>query len=339
MSASPLEKENSFLKKHFGASDYELKALAGDASSRRYFRVSRGGESWVLMSWEPFDPAQFPFISIQKNWARAGVHVPQITAMDPAQGLLMQEDLSDDTLEQKFWTQPSTRGYLDFYNQTIDELLKIHYRTSKEGGSCTAFEIEFNVEKYVWEMNHTRKNLIEGVLKQNLSSAAGAELDRIFLDVAEKLYREHKVVTHRDFHSRNVMIKDGQACIIDFQDARMGPIVYDLVSLFKDSYTALPADAVVPLMERYLTEARRFLPPFSMEKFQTAYEVQTIQRCFKAAGSFASFFHQKQDRRYMKYLPKTLEEVKRSLALFVEYEPLLNLLEDAGAFQTRYEEL
>lgn len=66
MSPSPLEKENSFLKKHFGASDYELKALAGDASSRRYFRVSRGGESWVLMSGEPFDPAQFPFISIQK---------------------------------------------------------------------------------------------------------------------------------------------------------------------------------------------------------------------------------------------------------------------------------
>lgn len=332
-------KERGFLKDHFGSEPFQLVQLAGDASSRRYFRASGKGRSYVLMSWEPFEARNFPFLTIQKNWKSAGILVPDVIRVDEAAGMILLEDLTDETLEQKFWPSKNPKVYLPFYRQTLQELLKIHHQTKRTNEPCMAFEIEFNIEKYVWEMNYTRTHLLEGLLEWKPSYAATREIETVFFDVANRLYAEPKVVTHRDFHSRNVMIKDGRTYIIDFQDARMGPIQYDLVSLFKDSYTELPPDIVATLMDEYLEEARSHLTDFSREKFDHIYEIQSIQRCFKAAGSFASFFHLRKDRRYLKYLTPTLKRVRASLEQLPEYAPLLRVLVDQGAFETAYEAL
>lgn len=337
----PLEPEvQNFLEKSLTTGGFKVFPLAGDASNRRYYRVVREHQSWVLMRWDPFEPSKYPFLSVLRHFHEAGVRVPAVIDMDPSVGVVLLEDLGDLTLERKFWESRDPNDVLLFYKMAIDQMVRIHHAATAQKGPCTAFEMKFDTEKFLWEMNYGKDNLILGVLKHGPAPAALKELDRAFLDICERLDREPKKIAHRDYHSRNLMIKLDEMIVIDFQDARLGPVQYDLVSLLRDSYTDLDDSMSTRLMDDYLEKSKAHLPPdFSKEKFMTVYELQSVQRCFKACGSFASFFHQRQDRRYLKYLSPTLKRVMKALALFPEYKIMTNVLVDAGALEKNYETL
>jgi aminoglycoside/choline kinase family phosphotransferase len=177
-----------------------------------------------------------------------------------------------------------------------------------------------------------------------LTEAKSKELDRIFLSVCTTLHREPKFIAHRDYHSRNVMLKLGRARIIDFQDARMGSVQYDLVSLLRDSYVRIPEDMAASLIDYYIecrsmlqTPDGKALPKTSRDQFQEIFEVQTVQRCFKACGSFASFYNLRKDTRYLKYLAPTLQTVKKAISLFDEYKAFHDILVDRGVFDQKFE--
>lgn len=314
--------------------------LAGDASNRRYYRIVHDHLSWVLMRWEPFDPVQYPFLSVLRHFEASGVRVPKVVDMDPAGGLVLLEDLGDLTLERKFWESRDPADATVFYRMAIDEIVKIHHHATARKGDCTAFNIKFDTEKFLWEMNYGKDNLILGVLRFTLDEKPAAELQRIFTDICTKLDAEPKKIAHRDYHSRNLMIKLDEMSVIDFQDARLGPIQYDVVSLLRDSYTDLSEDFCQFLIDDYLAKSKEFLPKdFSRERFMQVYELQTVQRCFKACGSFASFFHQREDRRYLKYLTPTLKRVLKALNNFPEYRAFADILIDSGAVEKPYETL
>lgn len=129
------------------------------------------------------------------------------------------------------------------------------------------------------------------------------------------------------------MIKLNKIFVIDFQDARMGPIQYDLVSLLKDSYVDIP-DSYAEKMLQYYFSNTQFLK--SRDSFNRIYEMQSVQRCLKACGSFASFMNARGDRRYLKYLPATLKHVMRSLEYFPEYKILKDVLVDSRALEKDY---
>jgi aminoglycoside/choline kinase family phosphotransferase len=136
------------------------------------------------------------------------------------------------------------------------------------------------------------------------------------------------------------MIRRDQVYIIDFQDARMGPVQYDLVSLLKDSYVDLSESYADSLMKYYLENSKlKKRGHFSADQFNEIYELQSLQRCFKACGSFASFMNMRQDKRYLKYLTPTLKKVARSLSHFPEYNLLLEILIDSDALNKNYESL
>lgn len=329
-----------FLKTVFESDAFKVFPLAGDASNRRYYRIIQENQSWVLMKWEPFDPNNYPFLSVQKHFKAAGVRVPEVIAMDPSQGTILLEDLGDLTLERKFWESRSPEDALFFYRMAVDEMVKIHHLATGLKGDCTALKIKFDTEKFLWEMNYGKDNLILGILKHQMPESTATALQSIYIDICSTLDKEPKKIAHRDYHSRNLMIKLDEMSVIDFQDARLGPLQYDLVSLFRDSYTDLSDALVDRLMDDYLDKSRAFLPKdFSKERFLQIYELQSLQRCFKACGSFASFFHQRQDRRYLKYLTPTLNRVLKSLSLFPQYKLFLDVLIDAGAFEKDYESL
>lgn len=333
------EKVQLFLEKSLKKSDFKIIQLAGDASTRKYYRIVVDNQSLVLMKWEPFDPNKYPFISVLNHFAKANVHVPKIIDMSASDGLVLLEDLGDLTLERKFWEQKEPENSLAYYKLAIDEIIKIHYPASELKNSCTAFDIEFNTEKFVWEMNYGKDNLIKGVLGHALSSKADSEIVGIFNKISETLHKEPKFISHRDYHSRNLMIKFDKMCVIDFQDARMGPVQYDLVSLIKDSYVDIPDGYGQKILDYYFERAKEYKQVFDRTHFDYIYELQSIQRCFKACGSFASFFHQRDDRRYLKYLTPTLKKVIKSLAGFPEFKTFTNLLVDSGALEKNYETL
>ncbi|MNJ91200.1 serine/threonine protein kinase [compost metagenome] len=329
-----------FLTRSLKDDSYKVFSLAGDASNRRYYRVVMDQNSWVLMRWEPFDPNNYPFLSVLNHFAKNGVHVPEVVAMSPEEGLVLLEDLGDLTLERKFWESQTQESSMDFYRMAVDEIVKIHHPATLDKSDCTAFKIKFDTEKFMWEMNYGKDNLLSGVLKFGFTEKTAKELNDIFLDVCTKLDNEPKRIAHRDYHSRNLMIKLDQMTVIDFQDARMGPIQYDLVSLMRDSYVDMNDNMAKSLIDYYLDQSKSYLPAdFSRAHFDHIYELQTIQRCFKACGSFASFYNLRNDRRYLKYLSGTLRRVIKAINEFPEYRAFADIMIDSGALEKKYDSL
>ncbi|MEZ0392478.1 MAG: aminoglycoside phosphotransferase family protein [Pseudobdellovibrionaceae bacterium] len=340
MQATVDEFFQKFLETHLQSADFQVYQLAGDASNRRYYRVVHNNQSLVLMRWEPFDPENYPFLSVLNHFAKHKIHVPEVIGMDEKLGLVLLEDLGDLTLERKFWESQNQEASLSFYKQAIDEIIKIHFHATADKSPCTAFQIQFDVEKFLWEMKYGQDNLLSGVCKFQFSEKSNAELTKVFTDICERLHKEPKFIAHRDYHSRNLMIKFNEMRVIDFQDARLGPIQYDLVSLLRDSYVNLNEQMSGLLLDDYLSKAKSFLPKdFSRAHFDRIYELQTIQRCFKACGSFSSFFNLRNDTRYLKYISHTLRRVIKSLNEFPEYKVFSDILIDSGAIERKYEAL
>jgi N-acetylmuramate 1-kinase len=334
------EEIKTWISEKLKTQEFSVIQLAGDASARRYYRVIQDEKTYVLMSWEPFDQANYPFLSVQRQFEANFVNVPEIIGVGEKLGVLLQEDLGDLTLERKFSETARQESSAEFYLKTLDELIKIHDGVTNSPIKSTANVTDFDTAKFLWEMNYAKDNLLLGLLKLNLSEPVLAELDKAFVSFCSILADKPKVICHRDFHSRNVMIKRNKVYIIDFQDARTGPAQYDLVSLFKDSYVDINDEYSSNLMDYYLMNSKiRKTPQFSQEEFFRTYELQSLQRCFKACGSFASFMNQRQDKRYLKYLTPTLKRVLKALSHFPEYNVINRILIDAGALEKNYETL
>jgi aminoglycoside/choline kinase family phosphotransferase len=330
----------NFLKKQFRNEDFKVYSLAGDASSRKYYRVIKDQQSWVLMQWEPFDPENYPFLSVLNHFRNNSVNVPEVVGLDSQSGYVLLEDLGDLTLERKFWESQSQESSIPFYKLSIDEIIKIHFKATHNKSNCTAFKIKFDTEKFLWEMKYGQENLLAGICQFNFNEKLNKELTEVFTEICQRLDQEPKYIAHRDYHSRNLMIKFNEVRVIDFQDARLGPIQYDLVSLLRDSYVNLKDDIALQLIDYYLKSAEDFLPAtFNRDHFDEIYELQTVQRCFKACGSFSSFYMQRKDTRYLKYISHTLKRVLKSLTEFPEYKLFADVLIDSGALERKYDAL
>ena len=332
---------NEFLQHSLNTKGFELIPLAGDASARRYARVIHGNETFVLMIWDPFeDNAKYPFTSVQRHFNKHQVHVPDIVDSSPEKGLILLEDLGDLTLERKFWESQNQDNAIPFYEQAIDELIKIHYAATEDKSNCTAFDIEFDQAKLLWEMNYGREHLLQEYCGLELSGSELNMLTQTFTKVCEILANEPKRISHRDYHSRNLMIKLGNMRVIDFQDARMGPIQYDLVSLVHDSYVQLSSESINKILKYYQNHAEEQTgQKFAKDHFDYIFKIQMVQRCFKACGSFASFYNTRQDTRYLKYLKNTIKKVHQSLDELNEFKEFKSFIADYGLLDREYKKL
>jgi len=329
------QKHQKFVQDCLGSESYQANPIAGDASNRLYYRIIHDEQSYVLMVWEAFKNINdYPFLNILNHFAENHIQVPKVIGISPEQGLVLLEDLGDLTLERKFWEFQNQEHVLPHYKLAIDELIKINFHVKDK--KCVAYNMAFDTEKLLWEMNYGKKHLLNGLCKTETSK----ELEDEFLSICNTLSEQPRYITHRDYHSRNLMIKLGKMRVIDFQDARLGPIQYDLVSLFHDSYVDLSEQSIQILTEDYLMKAKSHLDKnFSTEEFYEIFELQLIQRCFKACGSFSSFFNAREDRRYLKYLKNTIHKVHRTLQKNGNYPHFLKVIEDSGALTKNYNEL
>lgn len=329
-----------FLDEAFENGEYDVLPLAGDASNRRYFRAVYADKSYVLMAWEPFeDPESYPFLSVLKHFQKHKVKVPEVLRLSPQRGLVLLEDLGDLTLERHFWENQDQNVVLPFYHQAIDEIIKIHYRATDDySNSCSAFKVRFDTEKFLWEMNYGRTHLLEKFVGASLTEKESKALDDCFLKISIRLDKAPKRISHRDYHSRNLMIKLGQMRVIDFQDARMGPIQYDLVSLVHDSYVNLNSSLRNKIIDYYFEKSKSLGHSLEKDSFDELFQVQMIQRCFKACGSFSSFYNTRSDTRYLKYISSTLNKVNNVLANFPEYKIFSKIINDKGLLEFNYED-
>lgn len=341
------ESLRAFVGRIVKSSKFACLQLAGDASTRKYYRIIHDDQSLVLMSWEPFlDSERYPFLNVQSHFASVDVRVPKVVALAPELGAVLLEDLGDLTLERKFWENQNQSLAFPFYQQAVDELIKIHFLASRPpaAGKTKSLcqETAFDTAKFMWEMNYAREHFLEKVGGARLTSDRDqAALQEEFTRICTLIDRQPKFVCHRDYHSRNLMLKLGRVYVIDFQDARLGPLQYDLVSLVHDSYVNLSPDSIVSIKTDYIEKARSAGPTGCIRSdFDDIFRIQVIQRCFKACGSFASFFNARGDTRYLKYLRGTASLVAAMLRdRGSEYKLLLSLFDGHGLAERNYDEL
>ena len=309
-----------------------LVRLPGDASTRQYYRVFvRGEGSYILMRMEPFDQEgmSLPFVVVRNHLEKSGIDVPQVLDIDPARGFLLLEDLGDVVLLRQLQDVATPEAERHLYERVIDSLVMMHYRASPSEGDThlDAFRLRFDLEKLMWEVDFTFEHFYRNYLKREIPEQHMTRMIQAMTEICRTLAEEPVVFTHRDFHSRNVMVKDDRFVMIDFQDARMGPAQYDLVSLLRDSYYQLEERQVESLIDYYIlkfeaTSGRKI----DRVEFRRIFDLMTIQRNFKAIGSFASFYNRRSNPMYLKFIGNTFENVRRTLLRFPQYSELRELL-------------
>ena len=322
--------------------------LPGDASNRRYYRLhlSEGGPSSLILM-ELADPEGFksseeavsqnhseitelPFLNVLNHLRRAGITVPTLHHYDRSAGLLYLEDFGDETLFHACTGLGNIRVE-ELYTRAIDQLVAMHVRaTFSENTSCLAFGREFTDSLLMWEFEHF---LEFGVVARQGNPMEENDIQDVreeFQKIADWIAAQPKVFTHRDYHSRNLMVDGERLGVIDFQDALMGPVTYDLVSLLRDSYIELKESMIDRLLNRYVDGLKRHLEE-SMKNtmllndrpaFRRLFDFTSIQRNMKAAGRFVYIDQVKGNSKFLADIPRTLGYVKKNFDRYPELQSL-----------------
>ncbi len=310
-----------------------LRRLPGDASTRLYFRMTDQSGSWIVVRQDRFDRGSrdLPFLSVQSLLERNGIAVPKIFGVSPKEGVLFLEDLGDETLLHRLARIKDHAEQLRLYRSAVELLVELQSRClpNRNAGDLEAFELAFDTPKLMWEVDFTIEHLFRGYLKRKMSPRDLRVMRDGFRTLCQRLAREPRVFTHRDFHSRNLMVDSATDAlsVIDFQDARMGPAQYDLASLLKDCYYRLEDGVVEKLKTLYRDRMGRALGKrFSAAQFDRVFDWMTIQRSFKAMGSFASFYQTRGNPIYLRYLGTAFENMRNALMNTPEHRRLREVI-------------
>jgi len=301
-----------------------IEALSGDASSRRYFRVFAGESRAVGAVYPaPFSCEEEPFIEIQGLLSAWGVPVPRVLDCDGPRGAMLLEDLGDQTLQRAVEGGLGREEKRGLYREALHQLAAFQRASGESGSTASCFRVAFDVEKLSWELHYFEKHFLEGLRGAMLSVEDRSTLALGFLRLSEELASWPRVLCHRDFHSRNLMLHLGTLYWIDFQDARLGPATYDVASLLRDSYVELDEDLVEELAEEFRQSA---VPAVSRETFERQLALTAVQRNLKALGTFGYHATVRGNSVYLPYVPRTLASAGEQLARQPELAPLRRVL-------------
>ncbi len=307
--------------------------MPGDASIRRYYRVldtNNPGQHYVLMSADAFAAEEYSFLLVQNLLQKQGIPVPEVKACVETDGTILLSDLGDSTMLHCLEASMEESVEVAMFQKAIDLMLKIHRIKEKEDEphGLKAFSTAFDEELLMWEVNFTIEYFLLNYLERKLPKKDLEGIRAAFTDICQRLSKEPRIFTHRDYHTRNIMVTaDDTYHSIDFQDARMGPRQYDLASLLRDSYYQMKEQKVYSLLKYYYGSAKEAGDiNCSLEEFERVFDLMSIQRNFKAIGSFASFYTRREDAKYLRFIGNTFENVRRNLAKFPEYKELHQLL-------------
>ncbi len=307
----------------------EIDKLTGDASTRRYYRVQADKDSYVVCVADPVIEGkdQSPFLQVHRALHENKVRVPHLPDTMLDRGYYLEEDLGDVTLLHRLADIESEKEELELYKKSIDLVLAIHAIDPERYRQEQFTKMAFDEEKLMNEVLFTIKFFIKRFLKCELSLEDESIIVSTFLDICRKIENEHRVLTHRDYHSRNLMVKGDEMIVIDFQDARMGIPQYDLVSLLEDCYYQLSPENVDKL-KKYYWESFPAKHAFqnSYHNFCYYYDLMAMQRVFKAIGSFGFIYAGRQDLRYVKYIGYGMEKLRSLLLKYPEYNGLRKAL-------------
>ncbi|MBG07599.1 MAG: hypothetical protein CME68_02505 [Halobacteriovoraceae bacterium] len=320
---------NSFFLK-FPDTIPKIEKVGGDASTRRYYRVKTEENSYILCKDESLSGPKNNdlFCKTQKILKSYNIPVPELYDANLSSSMILEQDLGDETLLKRLSSFHNNKDEFEAYKLILNIMIKIHTIDPKEHSKENFTKLLFDQDKLMEEVNFTIKYFYEDFLGNSLGRGAL----RAFKDLSISLSQEKMVPTHRDFHSRNIMCFQGGFYIIDFQDIRMGLPQYDLVSLLEDCYYKIGEENLEKLKNYYYKNYIQIYSNQTRGKFEKLYDFMTIQRTFKAIGSFSYLFLVKKDPRYLKHIGFGMEKIRHKVN---KYSELYKLKEEL--FKSYYE--
>ena len=311
--------------------------LKGDASNRSYYRVADGSSSWVVMVMPPDakkaseeatkgePPKELPFVNVHRYLSALKVRVPHILRYDEPAGIMVLEDLSDVTFEEAL---RATGKQESLYKEAVELLAYLRAGAEKHPDpACLAFTRSFDEDLYDWELHHFREWGLEAWSGKKPTADERSILDKNFRGIAKQLAAAPKGFTHRDYQSRNIMVKTGELVVIDFQDALQGPRQYDLVALLRDSYVELDRHFVDAMLDHYIVSFERETgEKIDAKAFKAFFDLLTVQRKLKDAGRFEFINRVKGNPGFLVSIPASLRYVKTAFDKQPELWPLRKLI-------------
>jgi hypothetical protein len=299
--------------------------LTPDASDRRYFRLLMSDAPSIVLSLysAAFDVRALPFVNVATLLAKMPVPIPEVIGHAGDLGVLALQDLGDVTLQAHLGAV-SPEEHAARYREAVAIIVELQKRGAElESPQYLPFGIAFDIEKLTWEMDFFTKHFLEAYRGVTLADDQRGALRDEFAGIIQELAAEPRVLCHRDYHSRNLMFREGQLYVIDFQDARMGPDTYDLVSLLRDSYMDLTEQTVADLIAYFL--ALKGVSGVDTE-FRRRFDLMALQRNLKALGTFGYQTTARRNPVYIQYIPRTLRYVSRNLDQNARFARLRELL-------------
>jgi N-acetylmuramate 1-kinase len=297
-----------------GFAGSRIDPASADASFRRYFRVTRGEDSYIVMDAPPEKENLGPFMSVAKLLLGMGLNVPTILARDTKSGFLLMSDLG-------------TRQYLDELESVeaadrlyADALAALRRMQTADGGMARDLP-GYSRDLLMREMELMPEWFLRDHLGLQVSAAERGMLDRLFEMLTQNALAQPATFVHRDYHSRNLLVTvEDNPGILDFQDAVRGPVTYDLVSLLKDCYVAWPASRVRTwaLQHREQLLARGFALGATESEFIRWFDLTGLQRHIKVLGIFARLYYRDGKSQYLKDLPRVLRYTRDAAADYAE---------------------
>ena len=333
------------------ASECAVERLAGDASTRVYYRLrpASGAVPLVLMdTGRPIDPSEDPFLKADELFSRLGLPVPRIVQVFPEEGRILLEDLGDVLLQ--FEVDRSSEEERErLYGRALEHLVLLH-----TDGTLALFNAPahpaarqaLDRERFLFELEFMLEHYGRALRRAALSEPQLAVLREWFEWLSAEAASFGRVLCHRDYHSRNLMLHGDELALLDFQDARWGPVTYDVASLLRDSYVSLAE----PFVERMLEQFRGLLlgrlqsvaerdgeplgglAPLLNDplEWRRRFDLTCLQRNLKALGTFGYQTIVRGNDVYLRYIAPTSRHVRRNLLRFPEFASVLEVFDRSG---------
>ncbi|HSQ68605.1 MAG TPA: phosphotransferase [Steroidobacteraceae bacterium] len=311
-----------WLEHDLGWRDFGLAPASADASFRRYFRVTRAGETFVVMDAPPEQEDVVPYLRVAEMLAQIGVHAPAVLGRNEAQGFVLLTDLGSTT----YLSALADRARAELlYRDALSALTRIQAHGARHVARLPPYD-----ERLLrFEMSLFTDWLLRRHLQLQLSPTEARDLSSVFDELVRSALAQPQVFVHRDYHSRNLMVcEDRNPGILDFQDAMCGPLTYDLVSLLRDCYVEWPAEQVREwaLEQRDMAAASGVAVGADAAQFLSWFDCMGVQRHLKASGIFARLWHRDGKPGYLPDVPRTLGYVVQACAGHPELDSLGTLV-------------
>jgi len=338
------------------ADQVTITRLTGDASTRVYLRAAAAGRTLIICLYgEPFDESEravdrlakmeavnpsarlsyhsnaLAHIEATRLFIDAGLPVPRILATAGSDALMLFEDVGDMRLQDWIANRPPAEVRAA-YLRAIELIVDIQSATklALEADSICS-HMAFDEAKLRWELGFFFANFINRYLKLKLDPATANAVQTDFKALCGELAARPRVLVHRDYHARNLMMHDEQMFIIDHQDARMGPASYDVASLISDPYATLDADLMSELVEHFIeSKAASPQPLDEVAAFGCELQLMTVQRMLKAIGTYASQAAQG-NATYIPYIEPARERALAAMNELGRFDATRALLERTRA--------